>query len=129
MQIPLDITNTRFISLELLAGMLSGIPIGQGKCKGVSLSANHFQLYTANTAQGAGTGLKFYYGDRYQQSKEYLINTNTTAGNTNNRDSGFIPCEDLSEIYVRFTDASPAKLQIEIEVYGAEGEISATVMR
>lgn len=99
-----QITGSRFISLILNQGMLGGIPIGQGPCKGVKLSANHFKLYDT-ARQFDSTSAKFYFGDAEQQSKEYLINTNENQTNTNQRDSGFIPCTDLSQIYVRFADS------------------------
>lgn len=96
--------HTRWISLILNQSMVGGIPIGQGACKGVKLSANHFKLYDT-TGQFTAASAKFYYGDSEQQSKEYLINTNETATDTNQRDSGYIPCTDLSEVWVRFADA------------------------
>lgn len=111
------ITRTRFASINLDAAMLSGVPLGQGKCKAVLLRANHYQTYTASTVQGAATGLKFYYGDKNQQTVEYLLNPNTTAGNTNQRDSQLIFCEDLQDVWVRFVDAAPETLEIQITIY------------
>lgn len=110
------ITKTKFASLNLEAAMVAGVPLGQGKCKAVLLRANHYQTYTS-TVQGAATGLKFYYGDKNQQTIEYLLNPNTTAGNTNQRDSQLIFCEDLQDVYVRFVDAAPATLEIQITIY------------
>ena len=111
------ITKTRFASLNLTAAMVAGIPLGQGKCKAVLLRANHYQTYTASTVQGAASGLKFYYGDKNQQTIEYLLNPNTTAGDTNQRDSQLIFCEDLQDVYVRFTDNAPDTLEIQITIY------------
>lgn len=94
------ITRSRFRSLVLQGGMVGGVPIGQGKCKGVILSANHFELYET-TEQFTGNNGGFYYGDSQQQSKQYLVNTNETPTDTNARDTGIIPCEDQSEVWVR----------------------------
>lgn len=110
-----QITHSRFISKVLNGGMLGGVPIGEGECKGVILSANHFELYSDNAQSNDNIAAKFYYGDSEQQSKEFLFNTNEALHDTNQRDSGFIPCTDLSQVWVRLTD-NIAPVQIEIHI-------------
>jgi hypothetical protein len=112
------ITKTRFTSLNLNAGMIAGVPLGQGKCKAVLLKANHYETYTQDrAAQGSAQDLKFYYGDKNQQTVEYLVNPNEAADNTNQRDSQLIFCEDLQDVWVRFADAEPEMLEIQITIY------------
>lgn len=94
------LTRTRFSSVIVKSDINRGVPIGQGKCKAVILKANHFLTYETDPQLISNSG-KFYYGDQQQQTKEYLVNTNTVAGDTNTKSSEIIFCKDLKDVWVR----------------------------
>lgn len=131
-----QLTRTRFISVILDKNALQGVPIGQGKCKGVRVKGNFFktgetavQLFTEDVAQIV-CGY-FYYGDSKQQTWEYLIVQgipfyNNDTGQLeyrpipNTAESKFIPCKDLNDVWLRypqgFTPASESAPSIEVQV-------------
>lgn len=123
------ITRTRFSSIVIQSNEKQGQPIGQGKCKAVILKANHHKTYALDDPQLIFFAGKFYYGDQHQQTNEYLVNTNSTATDTNTRDSELIFCKDLKDVWVFFngkfieTDAVSRIVTGTADGGGAEGDI------
>lgn len=88
----LNASHTLFFTLRLpTTARLSGVPIGDGKCKGVALKINQFVLNTTTGTSVATSQAIFYVGDSSGQFFE--INPFI--------DPVIIPCQDLSDIYIR----------------------------
>lgn len=99
-----DITRTQFETIHLPALNLSGQPIGQGKCKGVILLANFYQRDTVVAQPFANR--TFYYGDRTRQDTQWQGFAYASI---------YVPCKDLSEVYVRAAAVgSPVSVQVMI---------------
>lgn len=136
-----QLTRTRFISVILNKDALQGVPIGQGKCKGVRIKGNFYRTGTATEqvnpmgssiakANPAHPGY-FYYGDSKQQTWEYLlfnIAQFTAAEATNNgftpnpETSKFIPCKDLNDVWLRypqgfFDNESAPSIEVQVQIY------------
>ena len=74
----------------------NGIPLGIGKCKGVILQLNTLALNTTTAAQIAANQRVLYYGDATRQQMELVGAPDSLLAR-----SPFIPCGDLSDIWVR----------------------------
>lgn len=87
-------TRTQFVTIKIPArANLTGIPISEkgGRCIGVRLYLNQKVLNTATNTDTAANLAVVWYGDAQKQQHELLRGI----------ESKFIPCNDLSQVYVR----------------------------
>lgn len=105
--------HTRFFTVKLPATAVGfGIPLGDGKCQGVSLKTNNFVLNTTTGTGVAGNLRVFYYGDANSQLYEYDASGNPTD---------IIYCKDLSEVYIRCLTADT---HIQVMVYLSDEDLA-----
>lgn len=87
-----QIIKTQFATVRIPATALkTGIPLGQGKCRGVVLHLNSLVLNTTTKVATADNLNQIYYGDERSQFRELI------AGNS----SDVIFCTDLQDVFVR----------------------------
>ena len=85
--------KTRFISVAVPASaLLKGIPLGQGKCVGVTVYLNTFVFNTQTLASTPANQGVLYLGDATQQRMEVI---------RGQQQPNIIFANDLSEIYIR----------------------------
>ena len=97
-------TRTDFYTLPVPTTRGSGIPIGQGACKGVVLSLNYWEDGEANANNF------IYIGDSNGQGWQLtVVDVNDNQGNNV---SPLILCTNLNEVYVKNTKVGTAQLQV-----------------
>lgn len=93
------ITKSRFIGFNIPSNLNQGIPLAtQGKCKAVVIRLNKFEIDTDTEIAVPA----IYYGDAQRQQYELITGIN----------SQIIFCDDLSEVFVRYTGDEEVNGQI-----------------
>lgn len=96
--------KTQFKSIRVTQTLDRGVPLGEGGCVGVRLQVNQY----GRNDNGGTIRDTVYYGDANAQEVELLAGEITK----------FIPCEDLSEIFVRASLADPnAPVILQVLIY------------
>lgn len=116
------ITRTEFKTVTITDTPDYGIPIGNGKCKGVRLKLNVFKRNGADRVNvGTDNSFLIYYGDAQSQEVELIASVNdfNLIVTPNFEPSKFIPCTDLSQVFIRYKqldDATP-EAQVQVIIY------------
>ena len=93
--------KTQFKTVMVTDTQKVGVPLGEGACYGVRLQLNYYERNSSNQQKAY-----IYYGDANSQEVE-LLGGNITK---------LIPCDDLSEVFVRAYDAEGAGVGIPLQV-------------